>query len=161
MPPPASSKRITTAPRRRSGNASQQTGSAVLGALFTRCPLFGPAIRLTGGQVGSRPTDSVLIFTLADGGLKSTPICRISNVDILSGADMLTRTLLFLSNRSQAVRLPKAVAFDENVREVVIVPDGPRRIIAPAEAAWDDFFDAPGIDLGAREQPAMQERERF
>jgi antitoxin VapB len=45
--------------------------------------------------------------------------------------------------------------------EVVIVPDGPRRIIVPAEMAWDDFFDAPGIDLGAREQPAMQEREHF
>jgi hypothetical protein len=36
-----------------------------------------------------------------------------------------------------------------------------RRIIAPAETSWDDFFDAPGVDLGTREQPAMQERERF
>ncbi|WP_298283301.1 type II toxin-antitoxin system VapB family antitoxin [Acidocella sp.] len=74
---------------------------------------------------------------------------------------MLTRTSLFLSNRSQAVRLPKAVAFAEGVHEVVIVPDGPRRIIAPADAAWDDFFDAPGVELGDRAQPAMQERERF
>ena len=74
---------------------------------------------------------------------------------------MLMRTLLFLSNRSQAVRLPKAVAFADGVREVVIVPDGPRRIIAPAEAAWDDFFDAPATNLGAREQPAMQARESF
>ncbi len=74
---------------------------------------------------------------------------------------MLTRTSLFLSNRSQAVRLPKAVAFAETVRDVVIVRDGPRRIIAPAEAAWDDFFDVPGIDLAPREQPAMQDRERF
>ena len=74
---------------------------------------------------------------------------------------MLTRTSLFLSNRSQAVRLPKAVAFGEGVHEVVIVPDGPRRIIVPAGAAWDDFFDAPGVDLGTRTQPAMQERERF
>jgi antitoxin VapB len=74
---------------------------------------------------------------------------------------MLTRTTLFLSNRSQAVRPPKSVAFAETAREVVIIPDGPRRIIAPAEAAWDDFFDAPGTDLPAREQPAMKERERF
>ena len=74
---------------------------------------------------------------------------------------MLARTSLFLSNRSQAVRLPKAVAFAEDVREVVIVPDGPRRIIAPAEAAWDDFFDAPGVDIGERVQPMAQERERF
>ena len=74
---------------------------------------------------------------------------------------MLTRTSLFFSNRSQAVRLPKAVAFSEDVHEVVIIPDGPRRIIAPAEAAWDDFFDAPGIDLGERMQPVAQERDRF
>lgn len=73
---------------------------------------------------------------------------------------MLTRTSLFLSNRSQAVRLPKAVAFADGVREVVIVPDGPRRIIAPAEAAWDDFFETKGINLGDRHQPAIEERER-
>jgi antitoxin VapB len=74
---------------------------------------------------------------------------------------MLARTLLFLSNRSQAVRLPKALAFADHVREVVIVAEGARRIIAPAEAAWDDFFDAAGVDLGPRAQPAMQERETF
>ncbi|MBS5905542.1 AbrB/MazE/SpoVT family DNA-binding domain-containing protein, partial [Roseomonas mucosa] len=31
---------------------------------------------------------------------------------------MPARTTLFLSNRSQAVRLPKGVAFGEGVREV-------------------------------------------
>lgn len=72
---------------------------------------------------------------------------------------MLARTSLFLSNRSQALRLPKAVAFADAVRDVVIVRDGPRRIIAPADAAWDDFFDAPGVDLGERRQPAMQKRD--
>lgn len=74
---------------------------------------------------------------------------------------MFTRTTLFLSNRSQAVRLPKAVAFDGNLKEVVIIPDGARRIIAPADAAWDDFFAAPGIDLPQRNQSAMQMRESF
>lgn len=72
---------------------------------------------------------------------------------------MLTRTTLFLSNRTQAVRLPKAVAFDDSVRDVEVIPDGPRRIIAPADTAWDDFFDAPGTDLGERRQPEMQLRE--
>ena len=33
----------------------------------------------------------------------------------------MARTTLFLSNRSQAVRLPKAVAFDETVHEVTIL----------------------------------------
>jgi len=74
---------------------------------------------------------------------------------------MLTQTTLFLSNRSQAVRLPKAVAFGSTVREVAILIDGPRRVIVPADAAWDDFFDVPGTDLGEREQPAAQERDSF
>jgi len=71
----------------------------------------------------------------------------------------MTRTTLFHSNRSQAVRLPKDVAFPEGVREVAILRDGVRRVIVPANAVWDDFFAAPGVDLGEREQPLMQDRE--
>jgi len=71
----------------------------------------------------------------------------------------MTRTTLFQSNRSQAVRLPKEVAFPESVRSVVILRDGKRRLIVPADAAWDDFFDAPGVDLGDRDQPEPQSRE--
>ena len=74
---------------------------------------------------------------------------------------MSTRTTLFLSNRSQAVRLPKPVAFAEGVRDVIVTQDGPRRIIAPADAAWDDFFDAPGTDLASRQQPAAEHRKTF
>lgn len=73
----------------------------------------------------------------------------------------MNRTRLFRSNRSQAVRLPKDVAFPEGVREVVILREGARRIIIPADSAWDDFFDAPGIELGPRDQPEAQEREAF
>lgn len=71
----------------------------------------------------------------------------------------MTRTTLFQSNRSQAVRLPKDVAFPEGVHEVAILRDGMRRVIVPANAVWDDFFAAPGVELPEREQPAMQERE--
>ncbi|MXP65269.1 AbrB/MazE/SpoVT family DNA-binding domain-containing protein [Roseomonas sp. M0104] len=73
----------------------------------------------------------------------------------------MTRTSLFLSNRTQAVRLPKDVAFPPGVREVAIIRDGARVIIAPADALWDDFFAAPGADLGERARPAHQEREAF
>ncbi len=73
----------------------------------------------------------------------------------------MTRTKLFQSNRSQAVRLPKDVAFPPGVRDVTIVRDGPRRVIMPAGALWDDFFDSPGVDLGERAQPPHQEREAF
>ena len=73
----------------------------------------------------------------------------------------MTKTTLFQSNRSQAVRLPKDVAFPEGVRTVTVLRDGKRRIIAPADTAWDDFFETPGVDLGERAEPALQDRERF
>jgi antitoxin VapB len=73
----------------------------------------------------------------------------------------MTRTTLFQSNRSQAVRLPKDVAFPEGVRTVTVLRDGKRRVIAPADCGWDDFFDAPGVDLGERDQPQAQQREGF
>ncbi len=68
------------------------------------------------------------------------------------GEGILTRTTLFRSDGTQAVRLPKDLAFPDTVREVVIVADGPRRILAPVGAAWDDFFDVPGTGLASREQ---------
>lgn len=71
----------------------------------------------------------------------------------------MNRTTLFQSNRSQAVRLPKEVAFPAGVRSVAILRDGKRRVIVPADAIWDDFFDAPGVDLGERNQPEAQMRE--
>ncbi|MGV3770485.1 MAG: type II toxin-antitoxin system VapB family antitoxin [Sphingobium phenoxybenzoativorans] len=73
----------------------------------------------------------------------------------------MTRTSVFQSNRSQAVRLPKSVAFPEGVRDVTILREGKRRIIVPSDALWDDFFEAPGIDLGDRDQPPAQQREAF
>jgi antitoxin VapB len=73
----------------------------------------------------------------------------------------MTRTILFQSNRSQAVRLPKEVAFPAGVREVRILREGLRRVIVPANAVWDDFFAASGIDLGERDQPQPQPREAF
>lgn len=71
----------------------------------------------------------------------------------------MVRTTVFQSNRSQAVRLPKDVAFPEGTREVAILREGKRRVIVPAGSVWDDFFDAPGVDLGQRDQPPMQVRE--
>jgi antitoxin VapB len=73
----------------------------------------------------------------------------------------MTRTTVFQSNRSQAVRLPKDVAFPEGVRQVTVLREGARRVIVPANASWDDFFDAPGVDLGARDQPDAQARDAF
>jgi len=73
----------------------------------------------------------------------------------------MARARLFKSNRSQAVRLPKEVAFPDNVKDVNVIRDGARRVITPANAVWDDFFDAPGVELPPRAQPRTQEREDF
>jgi len=72
------------------------------------------------------------------------------------------KTKLFKSNRSQAVRLPKEVAFSESVKDVEITAIGNRRIIAPAGQSWDDWFDGPGVSsdfLTERQQPGDQHRE--
>ena len=71
----------------------------------------------------------------------------------------MNRTGVFLTNRSQAVRLRKDVAFPPEVKDVVVFRSGRARVIAPVGSAWDDFFDSPGIDLAPREQPPPQERE--
>ncbi len=76
-------------------------------------------------------------------------------------SESAARTALFRSNRSQAVRLPKNVAFPEGVREVCVVKEGKGRLVLPAEAVWDDFFDTDGIDLPPRDQPRAQERDSF
>lgn len=71
---------------------------------------------------------------------------------------------VFLSNRSQAVRLPKSVALPAGVSRVDVVAVGRTRIIAPAGEAWDSWFDTPGVSadfMSEREQPADQEREPF
>lgn len=67
----------------------------------------------------------------------------------------MVRTTVFQS--SQAVRLPKEVAFPEGVKKVRVLREGKRRVIVPAGAVWDDSSMRPGVDLGEREQPAGQE----
>jgi antitoxin VapB len=47
------------------------------------------------------------------------------------------------------------------VQDVVILREGARRVIVPADSVWDDFFASPGIDISEREQPDHQIREDF
>jgi len=71
-------------------------------------------------------------------------------------------TKVFLSNKSQAVRLPKAVAFPEGVCEVSITAVGNTRVIAPKNKSWDLWFDSEGISddfMEHRAQPEAQTRE--
>lgn len=57
------------------------------------------------------------------------------------------RTTVFRNNRTQAVRLPKAVALPDDVREVNIRAVGRTRVIEPVGASWDDWFDH-GLRVG-------------
>ena len=72
------------------------------------------------------------------------------------------QTTVFLSNRTQAVRLPKAVALPDTVKEVDVVAIGNTRIISPAGTSWDTWFDGPGVSedfMAERDQPLDQHRE--
>ncbi|WP_421883573.1 type II toxin-antitoxin system VapB family antitoxin [Pacificispira sp.] len=57
----------------------------------------------------------------------------------------MTKTTIFTNNRTQAVRIPKALAFPAHVTAVEIAEIGTARVIAPGGALWDDFFAAPGV----------------
>jgi antitoxin VapB len=74
------------------------------------------------------------------------------------------QTKIFKSNRSQAVRLPKEIAFPESVQTVEITAVGNRRVIVPAGQSWDEWFEAAGVSpdfMTTRSQPADQQRDLF
>ena len=48
----------------------------------------------------------------------------------------MARVSLFKSNKSQALRLPKPVAYPDTVKQVDIVIQGRTRIITPAGESW-------------------------
>ena len=75
----------------------------------------------------------------------------------------MARSTVFISNRSQAVRLPKAVAFPEGVHQVEIIRLGNSRLITPVGRRWDEFFvDGSRVSedfMSERDQPPVQERQ--
>ena len=76
---------------------------------------------------------------------------------------MPTTTAVFKSNQTQAVRLPKDVAFPEGVTEVEITKVGSSRVISPVGHRWDSYFDRPTRPsddfLAERDQGAFEQRE--
>jgi antitoxin VapB len=76
----------------------------------------------------------------------------------------MARSTVFTINRSQAVRLPKAVALPPHVRQVEITKLGQSRVISPADRSWDSFFDSPRVSddfMAERVQPISEDRERL
>jgi antitoxin VapB len=75
----------------------------------------------------------------------------------------MARSTVFMTNRSQAVRLPRAVAFPEGVHQVEIIKLGHSRLVTPVGRRWDEFFvNGPRASddfMSEREQPSMEPRE--
>jgi antitoxin VapB len=75
----------------------------------------------------------------------------------------MTSSTVFISNRSQAVRLPKAVAFPDDVHQVDILKIGRSRLIVPQGKRWDDLFlNGPRASedfMAESEQLRAEERE--
>jgi antitoxin VapB len=71
----------------------------------------------------------------------------------------MTSSTVFTSNRSQAVRLPKAVAFPDDVHRVDILRIGRSRVIVRQGQRWDDLFEqgprATDDFMAEREQPPL------
>jgi len=75
---------------------------------------------------------------------------------------------VFKSNRSQAIRIPKDLAFAEDVKKVTITPteDG-GLLIKPAKPGkdWAAYFARPSLAdpdfLADRDQGVAEEREPF
>jgi antitoxin VapB len=50
------------------------------------------------------------------------------------------KATLFRLNRSQAVRIPKHLAFPDHVKEVIVRRSGESLIVTPLAKKWSDFF---------------------
>lgn len=75
----------------------------------------------------------------------------------------MVRTTVFRNNRTQAVRLPRAVALPDDVREVDVRAVGRARVITPAGTGWDEWFEhglrATDDFLDGRDQGSADERD--
>lgn len=72
---------------------------------------------------------------------------------------------VFMTNRSQAVRLPAEVRFSEEIKKLSVRVVGNERILSPLNQSWDSFFmsDNTVSDdfMEDREIAFQPEREAF
>jgi uncharacterized protein HI_0948 len=62
---------------------------------------------------------------------------------------------VFMTNRSQAVRLPAEVRFSEEIKKLSVRVLGSDRILSPLNQSWDSFF----LNDQAVSDDFMNERE--
>ncbi len=75
----------------------------------------------------------------------------------------MTQSTVFKNNKTQAVRLPKALAFPDHVKKVNIVAQGGSLVITPITTSWEEFMKGPRLDddFVRLPQPPAQEREKW
>lgn len=78
------------------------------------------------------------------------------------GVGVVSLSKLFLSNRSQAVRIPAHLRLPDSVKTVEVRACGQERIISPVGQRWDTFFhDSPTVpDDFMAERPSQEQGER-
>ena len=67
----------------------------------------------------------------------------------------MIETSVFMTNRSQAVRLPAEVRFSEEIKKLSVRVLGNDRILSPLNQSWDSFF----LNDQAVSDDFMNERE--
>lgn len=109
------------------------------------------------GRAAPAPVSQAHPLTAAQGAASMVYpewICKVGTM----------KSTLFKSNQSQAVRLPKAVAFPSDVKKVDVIAIGRTRVLIPEGETWASWFEGPRVSddfMEDRDQPAQQEREPF
>ncbi|WP_417912887.1 type II toxin-antitoxin system VapB family antitoxin [Candidatus Electronema sp. TJ] len=69
---------------------------------------------------------------------------------------------IFVSNRTQAVRLPAETRFPDHVKKVVVRISGKDRVLSPVANTWDSFFfsEEKVTDDFMTERAAQEQQER-
>ena len=78
------------------------------------------------------------------------------------GEYKMERGSVFMTNRTQAIRLPKSMRLPDGVTSVGIVRRGRALIIVPSNESWAEWFEGETVSghlLTEREQADAQERE--
>jgi antitoxin VapB len=76
--------------------------------------------------------------------------------------DRPMKTTVFKNNRTQAVRIPKALAFPDGTKEVEIVRHGAGLLVRP-KMSWTEYFSTaprmPDDFMPERDDPPPEDRE--
>ena len=55
----------------------------------------------------------------------------------------MSKGSVFMTHKTQAVRLPADVRFPEGVKQVIVEVVGNTRVLIPVESVWESYFDEP------------------